>query len=231
MIEAVFFDAGETILSPQPSWSGLSTQVLQERGHDVTVEQLREAWMFAGQHIQNAANDGFMFSTSAGDSERFWTSMYLDMLDHLEIDDHEAAHVLYKTFSDPDVYDLFGDALPTLTDLKERGLKLGVISNFESWLGKLLDRLEITDLFDVIAISGDLGWEKPDRRIFEWAMDEAGVGPAQSLHVGDSPHFDALPAHELGMVGVLLDRHGRWADLEAPYPVVSTLGELIDLVR
>jgi putative hydrolase of the HAD superfamily len=105
-----------------------------------------------------------------------------------------------------------------------------VISNFEGWLKTLLDVLEVRELFDVVAISGDLGWEKPDARIFEWAMREAGVRPAASVHVGDSPNFDAQPAHDLGMMGVLLDRHGRWTDLEADYPRVSSLGELIPLV-
>jgi putative hydrolase of the HAD superfamily len=230
VIEAVFFDAGETLLTPNPSWSELSVEVLRERGHEVTVEQMREAWRHGGQHFINAADEGFMFSVTAEDSHHFWTTLYHDMLEHLHIDDHEAAEILYRTFSDPMNYMLFSDAVPTVTALKERGLTLGVISNFESWLAKLLDHLEIRDLFTVVAISGDLGWEKPDPKIFTWAMDQAGVGAASSLHVGDSPNFDAQPAHDLGMTGVLLDRHGRWTDLEAPYPTISTLGELVPLV-
>jgi putative hydrolase of the HAD superfamily len=230
VIEAVFFDAGETLLSPQPSWSELSVEVLAERGHTVTLEQMREAWRHGGQHFLNAADEGFMFSVTAEDSHHFWTSLYLDMLDHLGVDDHEAAEVLYRTFSDPSRYALFADALPTITALKERGLKLGVISNFESWLRDLLRILEIDGLFEVVAISGDLGWEKPDPRIFKWAMEEAGVDAPVSLHVGDSPNFDAQPAHDLGMTGVLLDRHGRWSDLDADYPTVSSLGELLELV-
>ena len=230
MIEAVFFDAGETLLTPNPSWSELSVEVLRERGHDVPVEQMRDAWRYGGQHFINAADEGFMFSVTPEDSHHFWTSLYHDMLEHLDIDDREAPEVLYRTFSDPMNYMLFHDTLPTVNTLKERGLLLGVISNFESWLSKLLEHLEMRDLFDVVAISGDLGWEKPDPLIFRWAMDQAGVDARSSLHVGDSPNFDAQPAHDLGMTGVLLDRHGRWTDLEADYPVVSTLGELSTLI-
>lgn len=230
MIEAVFFDAGETLLTPQPSWSELSAQVLQQRGHDVSTERMREAWRHGGQHFLNAADEGFMFSASAEDSHTFWTNLYLDMLDFLGVDDHDAAEVLYATFSDPSNYALFDDALPTIAALKERGLKVGVISNFESWLRKLLDQLGVLAIFDVVAISGDLALEKPDPRIFKWAMQELRVDAPSSLHVGDSPNFDAQPAHDLGMVGVLLDRHGRWNDLDADYPKVATLGELLDLV-
>ncbi len=231
MIEAVFFDAGETLLSPNPSWSELSAQVLAERGHQVTVERMREAWRHGGEHFIRAAEEGRMFSTSAGESHRFWTTLYADMLSFLGVADEGAPEVLYATFSDPATYRLFPDAVPTIEEFRSRGLKVGVISNFEGWLKTLLDVLEIRELFDVVAISGDLGWEKPDARIFEWAMSEAGVGPSNSLHVGDSPNFDAQPAHDLGMCGVLLDRHGRWIDLDAPYERVTTLSEIVSLVE
>jgi putative hydrolase of the HAD superfamily len=230
MIEAVFFDAGETLLSPVPSWSELSTTILQERGHDVTLEQLRDAWRFGGQHFQNAADEGFMFSASAEDSHHFWTTLYHDMIDHLGLDDDEAPEILYKTFSNPANYALYDDVMSTLDAMRDRGLKLGIISNFESWLRNMLEHLGIIDRFEVIAISGDLQLEKPDPRIFKWAMQEAGVDAPASLHVGDSPNFDPAPAHELGMTGVLLDRHARWTDLNPPYPIVSTLTELLDLV-
>lgn len=230
MIEAVFFDAGETILSPRPSWSELSAQVLQKRGHDVAVDSMRSAFRHTAQHFTRAADEGRTFSTSPGESKRFWTTLYVDLLDFLGIHDEEAPEILYETFSDPENYDLFPDARPTLDELKGRGLRLGVISNFESWLRLLLDRLEVRGLFDVLAISGELGWEKPDPRIFKWAMEEAGVDAAASVHIGDSPHFDPAPAAALGMHGVLLDRHARWDDLEADYPRIAALGELVELV-
>ncbi len=230
MIEFVFFDAGETLLSPNPSWSELSTDILVARGHDVDVLRLREAWRQAGERFVQAADEGRTFSTSRDESKTFWMSLYTDLIGRLGITDDGAPAVLYETFSDPANYHLFDDSLPTIEELGRRGLRLGVISNFESWLRSLLDHLGITDRFDVIAISGDLGWEKPDPRIFKWAMEEAGVSAAASVHVGDSPHFDAGPAHDLGMTGVLLDRHGRWTEIEGDYPRIATLGELVELI-
>ena len=230
MIEAVFFDAGETLLSPNPSWSELSVVKLTERGHDVTVEQMREAWRHVGDYFLEAAENELMFWTSHEASKRFWTKLYLDQLEFLGVDDEGAALVLYDTFSDPANYRLFDDAVPILDTLAARGVKLGIISNFERWLRDMLIHFDLLERFDVVAISGDLELEKPDRRIFEWAMREMGTSPAASLHVGDSPNFDAQPAHDLGMTGVLLDRHGRWTDLDAPYPVISTLGELTNVI-
>jgi len=230
VISTVFFDAGETLLGPQPSWSGLSTTVLQSRGHDVTVEGLQTAWRHTAQVFLTNADEGRTFSTSHDESHRFWTNLYTDLLEYLGVQDPEAPEELYRTFSDPSNYDLFPDAVPTLDDLSGRGVRLGVISNFESWLRVMLDRLGITDRFEVLAVSGDVGWEKPDPRIFKWAMEEAGAEPHECLHVGDSPHFDAIPATELGMRGVLIDRYGRWDDVEGDFARVSSLRDVAALV-
>lgn len=229
-IEIVFFDAGETLLTPNPSWSEKSADVLRERGHSVSVEQLREAWRHSGQHFQNAADDGVMFSLSREASHHFWTSLYHDMLEHLGIDDDGAPEVLYETFSNPSNYMLFSDVIPTLDALKARGVVLGVISNFEAWLRDMLGKLGITHYFETIVISGEVNLEKPDPGIFKLGLEEAGVAPEAAVYIGDTPHFDAAPATELGMLGVLLDRHARYTDLEAPYPIVSTLGALPDLI-
>jgi putative hydrolase of the HAD superfamily len=229
VITTAFFDAGETLLSPQPSWSGLSTNVLRRRGHDVTVERLQAAWRDVGHLFQRAADDGVTFSVSHDESHKFWTNLYRELLGHLGVEDPEAPEELYHTFSDPSNYDLFPDALPALDALASRGVKLGIISNFESWLNVMLERLGIRHRFDVLAISGDLGWEKPDARIFKWAIEDAGAQPDECLHVGDNPNFDAVPAAELGMTGVLIDRSGRWKDLDGPFRRVSALTELTSL--
>jgi putative hydrolase of the HAD superfamily len=231
VITTVFFDAGETLLGPRPSWSGLSTAILKERGHDVTTESLQSAWRHTGQIFLSAADEGRTFSTSHDESHKFWTNLYRELLDYLGVQDPDAPEVLYHTFSDPSNYDLFSDAIPALDALQSRGVKLGVISNFESWLALMLDRLGVRDRFDVLAISGDLGWEKPDPRIFKWAMQELGAEPHECLHVGDSPHFDAIPAHDLGMTGVLIDRFNRWDDLEGDFARVSNLRDLTGLVK
>jgi FMN phosphatase YigB (HAD superfamily) len=97
---------------------------------------MRLAWWYGGQHFINAAEDGFLFAASVEDSHHFWTSLYLDMLEFLEIDDADAAEVLYQTFSNPSNYVLFDDAVPCLEELRSRGLRLGIISNFEGWLAR-----------------------------------------------------------------------------------------------
>lgn len=231
VIEAAFFDAGETLLSPQPSWSEICVEILRERGHEVTVDAMRGAWVKGGQRFVRAADEGTTFSLSKGESRKFWIGLYEELLEVVGVKDDQAAELMYRTFSDPKTYGLFPDVVTTLDELSGRGLRLGLISNFESWLRDLLDHLKLTDRFEVIAVSGDLGWEKPDPRIFKWALEEMGVLAERSLYIGDSPHFDPGPAIAVGMHGVLLDRHGRWAEFDGEYPRIATLGELPGLIE
>lgn len=224
MIEFVFFDAGETLLRPEPSFPELLARVLVSRGHDITPERALDGARAVSGHFRRM--EGENVSTDADASRRFWTALYTHLLEELGIDDDGAPQALFETFSDPASYELFPDASPALRELADGGYRLGVISNFEHWLERLLRRLEVLPHFDVVAISGVVGWEKPDPRIFEWAVERTGLSPRECAHVGDQPYFDAEPAIDCGLEGILLDRLGRWGDLDIDYPVISGLHEL-----
>ena len=90
-----------------------------------------------------------------------------------------------------------------------------MISNFEEWLERLLETLEVAHYFDVTVISGIEGVEKPDPAIFHRALERAGVPAQRSVYVGDNPIFDVEAARAVGMVPVLIDRRGRHQDTDA----------------
>lgn len=154
--------------------------------------------------------EGKQFSTSPEVSRAFWTGLYERVLDELGIRDEDGAHAtyLYDEFSKPERYALFPDALPALRELTAHGYVLGIVSNFEGWLGGLLDRLGIAGLMKVVVVSGVEGIEKPDPRIFRLAMDRLGLAASRVVYVGDNPRIDLEPAVALGMGTVLLDRRG-----------------------
>jgi putative hydrolase of the HAD superfamily len=110
--------------------------------------------------------------------------------------------------------------VPTLDRLRDAGVSLGVISNFEEWLERLLETLGVTDYFPVRVISGIEGVEKPDPEIFRIALERAGVAAEESVYVGDHPFFDIEAAEDVGMVAVLIDRRGRYPDTEG-YRITS----------
>lgn len=98
----------------------------------------------------------------------------------------------------PDV----GPALEALA----AGYRLGVLANQEAWIRDTMRRDGIDRFFDIWAVSGELGVEKPDPGIFGHAIREAGVPPARCAMVGDRLDNDILAAKRHGMRGVWLLR-------------------------
>jgi putative hydrolase of the HAD superfamily len=209
-LRAVFFDAGETLLHPHPSFPELLSATLSEEGIDASPERIRAKVHVLTDRFHRAAADGELWSTSEARSRAFWGSVYSLLLGELGVtmDDRLAAR-LYATFTDAANYRLFPDVLPVLEDLRGRGLTLGLVSNFEAWLDGLLEHLGIRTLLDIRVISGEVGLEKPDPEIFRMALARASVLPAASTYVGDNPYFDVEPAVAVGMRGILIDRRDR----------------------
>ena len=226
---AVFFDAGETIVYPHPSFPELLGQILRQAGHDVDPAVIREKLHVVADIFTNAASEGELWSTSPERSRRFWDRVYGRLLGELGVPfGGELATAIYATFTDLATYRLFPDVLATLDRLRSAGIRMGVVSNFEEWLERLLESLGVTPYFDVRVISGVEGVEKPDPKIFRLALERMEALPAESAHVGDSPQFDVEPATSLGMTGVLLDRRGRFPDHRGPR--ITSLEELPDVL-
>jgi len=148
-----------------------------------------------------------------------------------EADSHRAAELETARFEALNrSFVLFDDVLSCLAALRERVLRLGVITNNDGPHQR--DKLAVVglaDSFDVLAISGEVGAAKPDPAIFEHACAAIAVAPNEAMHVGDRIDVDALAATEAGLQGVWLDR-GRTTGDERRVPVITSLAELPDLV-
>jgi putative hydrolase of the HAD superfamily len=226
---AVFFDAGETLVHPHPTFPDLFATILRREGHDVDAETIRDRVHVVYARFRAAAETNELWTTSPERSRRFWHDVYTIFLRDLGIADGEGlVDTVYREFTDLANYALFEDVPPVLDRLRGAGLTLGVVSNFEEWLDRLLERLGVRDSFDVRVVSGVEGLEKPDPRIFELAMDRAGVAAADSVYVGDNPEFDVDPALALGMFPVLIDRRGRYPQAEVAR--IASLDELPDVL-
>jgi putative hydrolase of the HAD superfamily len=210
---AVFFDAGETLVHPAPSYPELFSAVLLRQGVVRSPEQVVEASRVVFQRFSDAARDQELWTTSRERSERFWKGVYDQMLGTLDTRGVDGlSDLLYREFTDLSNYALFDDVRPMIRALGANGLTLGIVSNFEAWLEDLLVRLGIRESFPVRVISGIEGVEKPDPRIYELALARSEVDAADAAFVGDNPEFDVAPATALGMTTVLIDRRNRFPD-------------------
>jgi putative hydrolase of the HAD superfamily len=225
---AILFDAGETLVHPSPSFPELFTTVLAQAGETRTGEQVLGASAAVFHRFSEAARDEELWTTSPERSARFWKGVYARMLEELEVVRPDGlADRLYGTFTDLGNYALFEDVRPML-DAIDPVATLGVVSNFESWLEDLLGHLGVRDRFPVRVISGIVGVEKPDPRIFERALALAGADAADTAYVGDNPEFDVAPAAAAGMTPVLIDRRGRFPDETCIR--IADLRQLADLI-
>lgn len=210
---AVFFDVGETMVHPDPSFPDLFATILRREGHDVDPRTIHERGHIVFDRFRAAASTKEMWTTSPERSRRFWHEVYAIFLKELDLPDGDGlVDTVYAAFTDPVNYALYEDVAPALETLGAAGLSLGVVSNFEAWLDPLLQQLGVRSSFGVRVISGIEGIEKPDPRIFELAMERAGVEPSASVYVGDDPELDVDPALALGMFPVLIDRRNRYPD-------------------
>jgi putative hydrolase of the HAD superfamily len=96
------------------------------------------------------------------------------------------------------VFEPVPGAPETVRMLRERGLRLAVVANWDSALPEHLDRLGLARHFDTIVTSAEAGVPKPDPAIFRLALERLGAEPARALHVGDEP-VDEEGARSTGM--------------------------------
>jgi FMN phosphatase YigB (HAD superfamily) len=127
-------------------------------------------------------------------------------------------------FSDQDLH---ADALPCLSALRERGLRLGAAGNMHAWHEDFL-RARV----DFVGSSERWGVEKPDPGFFAHVVEEAGVPAGEIVYVGDRVDKDVLPALEAG-IGAVRIRRGAHADVESPEGVttIASLDELPEALR
>jgi putative hydrolase of the HAD superfamily len=209
----VLFDAGETLVHPIPSFPELFARVVADAGYERSPEDVVLASRAVFHRFSEAARGGELWTTSPERSARFWKGVYERMLASLELPGRDGLRDrLYEAFTDLRNYALFDDVVPALDHLETSGLVTGVVSNFEAWLEDLLVDLGVAQRLPVRVISGRVGIEKPDERIYLLALERAGLEAADTVYVGDNPEFDVAPAAAVGMTPVLIDRRGRFPD-------------------
>lgn len=211
-IDAVLFDAAGTLFVPRPSVGAVYAEVAAQHGVPVDPAALdagfRAAWR--EREPRRFAADPTRATSDA--SERAWWRGTVRRTFELggAADPGDACFgALFERFAQPDAWRVFDDVRPTLGILRGRGLRVAVVSNFDSRLHRICDGLGLTSLVDFVLPSADVGHAKPATAIFGAACARAGALPSRCLMVGDSPHGDVAGARAAGCQALVLDRSGR----------------------
>ena len=127
---------------------------------------------------------------------------------------------------------VFEGAIETLVCLRARGVRLGLMTNGAGPAQRAkIERFGLASYFEHIVIEGELGWGKPDPRMFETLLMALRVKPRETWAVGDNIEVDVFGAMDVGIRGVWVDASGCGLPAEAtrlPDRVIASLSELVN---
>ena len=221
-IKAVFFDAAGTLFEPVRRVGESYAAFAARYGVEVTPVELSKRFKLCFEEAPRLAfpkaEDG-----EFPDLEReWWRTLVARVFEPCGRFDRFEAFFdeLFTYFATAGAWRLYPDVLAALTELRERGVQMSVISNFDSRLLAILDGLEATPFFDRVFVSSRVGYAKPDPRIFQAALQYHGIVPEEALHIGDSEVNDLQGATDAGIRALLIQRNetpgeGRIASLAA----------------
>jgi putative hydrolase of the HAD superfamily len=231
-LKAVFFDMGQTLSHQTPLREDLLAQFLQGQGYERSAQDVRRALLSADTwwHLWIKEKP---FGWNDESQRRTMRLKYREtVLVSLGLDYKDGLRAALDGLWDTSImrrHDaIFPDVLPTIAALRARGLKLAIVSNWDKSLTSHCDDLGLTPLFDTIVGSFDVGFEKPDPRIFGIALDRLEVEAGQVVHVGDIYVSDVVGARNAGIVPILIDRYDLQRDADCLR--VRTLDQIVPLL-
>jgi HAD superfamily hydrolase (TIGR01549 family) len=232
MIKAVFFDFYRTLCVWELPFED-SLQKITDR-YQFKIDW--ERYANAVENLYADASDSDPTTHSLLGTMQKIVDSYCEFIRQLGVQEHveqmawellQAGHSLFAA----NVASLYNDVVPTLQRLREDGFKLAIVSNWDTPLDPLAERLGIAHYFDIIVASHDtrVRSAKPDAYIFEYTLEAVGVSAEETVHVGDTYEADIIGAQGVGIRPILIDRENphvdRWSE------TIRSLAELPELLN
>lgn len=216
-IRAVTFDVGHTLIEPRDSVGNIYAEIAARYGRQgLSPAELDRRFLKVLQTRGGAVN-----------TRADWAEIVDDTFAGLIAPPPSQTFFpeLFERFARASEWRIYDDVLPTLEELARRGIRLGIISNWDDRLRPLLAALDLASHFEVTLISAEFGRSKPAREIFDSAAKLFGLSPAEILHVGDSWSADVEGARAVGFRSVQIMRGSPAGDDR-----VASLRDLVELV-
>ncbi len=221
----VFFDCAQTLVKVDWNLGSFMVEVAESLNLQVPAEagnrylDLYRSRLGEYQRLNLTKNRDLV--------REFWIQINADWLSQEGLDPLRAKALVdasdQRLFSEESkVFQPFADVVPCLNRLINNGITLGIISNWDISLHRVLETFDLAKYFKVALASLEEGVEKPAKRLFEIALERTGFRAEDALHIGDDAWDDLQGARNAGMRAVLIDRT-RHSSIP---PFLSTLDEL-----
>ena len=221
MLRAVVFDVDFTIARPGPDLGPDGYRRLGER-HGLVLDPARY------DEARRAAFTTLKRHPELDHDEEIWVLFTERIIEGMggEGDTYAAAVEMERSWAEAHHFELYDDALPTLAAVRERGLKIGLLSNTARDLDAFVAHHGLS--VDAVLTSRAHGKTKPHEAIFQRMLELLDVSAEEAVMVGDTIEDDIEGARAVGMAAVLVDREGRYGeDVEA----LDDLRELLVVLR
>jgi len=211
-IAGIFFDFGGTLFDYFPSNSVVWSRIAKILGFEISPDDPR---IREGMRRQDVEFVRLGIPESKLSREDIHYLNY-QVLSKMGIDDHVAGIIeiiddeFNRIFRTGEGFQMFPDSKETLECIHSRGIPIGLLSNcpteFCEPRRRIMKEHGIFDFFGAIILSGEVGFRKPGKEIFEIALKELGLSDAKRvIHVGDSVMMDVQGAQNAALVPVLFD--------------------------
>jgi len=230
--DVVFFDMGSTLVGFHPSLMALTLRIFREAGIPVSPGELGSAWQAVDAEFSQDSATATFEASEAYDNARE-LEYRRRILARLGIRDEDTLQRLRKrekaVYAEPGVIRPYPEVRMILKELRTRGYRLGIISNWSWNLRQRCEQVGIADDFDLILASAYAGCVKPNPAIFRQALDSLQVRPEHAIHVGDNYRADVLGAQSAGLDAILIYRDEGSPNQDPPF--IRTLEDLLPVLE
>ncbi len=233
IIKAVLFDLDGTLRHNVPHGSDIFIENARALGIHINEQTVVNGLRWELQYWANSQeliDDLKLFEDSDPD---FWLNYNKRHLIAFEVEvqrAEELAPIQSQFMQDHYKHEsvIPDDVLRALTHLQQTGYRLGVVSNRDVPFTEELSALNIAHFFEFSLAAGEIKSYKPDREIFDAALNKLGMPAHETMYVGDNFYADVIGSHRAGLMPVLYDPRGLFPEAECA--VIKSFDELAGLL-
>jgi len=233
VIQAVFFDWFNTIAHYFPPREALESQALMELGFSVSPQAINRGMYLADKYYYEENARLPIRDRERQEQTDFYTNYQKIVIREAGVAESPGlvADLMMRVrkLNAAIKFVLFEDAVPTLKLIKEKRLKIGLLSNLQREINSMCVELGVDRYVDFSVTSGDVGADKPRPPIFLRALELAGARPDETVHVGDQYQNDVVGARGVGINPILLDRNDLYAEI-TDCPRIKSLAEIANYI-
>lgn len=221
MIKAVFFDWVGTLAHPEPDRHEVIHQAARELGVDLPLHKLLRSVLKADMRAPEGAPPRWRKGVDEEPFIRWWKALLAEVGVSLSGKEMLGVTELVGQRVRDLAWVLYEDVMPTIKQLKQRGLILGLIS------AHYIGRAGLDPYLDVVVTAKDAGADKPEPPIFLAALEQAAVDAPEVVYVGDQYERDVVGARGVGMNAILIDRYDLFPEV-TDCPRITGLTQVIE---